>query len=247
MFCFRKHHIKITMRKRIYKRLTAGLLCVVLLFADTTSMMKLRASSIDSDAGQIAALEASGEESATNEEAVIEGGAKEETTEENTEEKAEELPAEKPEEEITESDTTNEPDGKEENIGAETEVPEEVTEEEEQPGEELPKEDISKEEQTEDEEQPEEGTENADQKEEETEEEEQPAEENAEEVSETEGEEVPTAAGDIASGNINEKYGQMSWVIDVDGKLTVRELEIILLRQLSGLLGFNIKILLRVL
>ena len=73
MFCFRKHHIKITMRKRIYKRLTAGLLCVVLLFADTTSMMKLRASSIDSDAGQIAALEASGEESATNEEAVIEG------------------------------------------------------------------------------------------------------------------------------------------------------------------------------
>ena len=202
MFCFRKHHIKITMRKRIYKRLTAGLLCVVLLFADTTSMMKLRASSIDS---------------------------------------------EKPEEEITESDTTNEPDGKEENIGAETEVPEEVTEEEEQPGEELPKEDISKEEQTEDEEQPEEGTENADQKEEETEEEEQPAEENAEEVSETEGEEVPTAAGDIASGNINEKYGQMSWVIDVDGKLTVRELEIILLRQLSGLLGFNIKILLRVL
>ena len=58
---------------------------------------------------------------------------------------------------------------------------------------------------------------------------------------------MPTAAGDIASGNINEKYGQMSWVIDVDGKLTVRELEIILLRQLSGLLGFNIKILLRVL
>lgn len=56
------------------------------LFADTTSV-KLRASSIDSDAGQIAALEASGEESATNEEAVIEG-AKEKTTEENTEEKA---------------------------------------------------------------------------------------------------------------------------------------------------------------
>lgn len=239
MFCFRKHHIKITMRKRIYKRLATGLLCAALLFADTTSM-KLRASSIDSDAGQIAALEASGEEGATNEEAVLEG-AKEETTEENTEEKAEELPAEKTEEEITESDTTNEPGGKEENIGAETEEPEEVTEEEEQPGEELPKEDISKEEQTENEEQPEEGTENADQKEE-TEEEEQPAEENDEEVSETEGEEVPTesvsentievemdadsavpaAAGDIASGNINEKYGQMSWVIDADGKLTVR-------------------------
>lgn len=228
------------MRKRIYARIVAGLLCGTLLFTDMTST-GVQASSTGADEGQAVALTELDDESGTNDIAAVEEK-KEETTEENTEEKAEEeaLPAEKTEGETAESDTTKETDGK--NIGAETEKPEEMPTEEEPSEEELLKEDISKEEQTEEEERPEEGTENADQKEEETEEEEQPAKENDEEISEPEGEEVPresvsentievemdadsvvpAAAGDIASGSINEKYGQMSWVIDADGKLTVR-------------------------
>lgn len=231
MFDFWKHHIKETMRKRIFARITAGLLCGALLFTDAASI-GVRASSSDTDMEQTVALTESDNEDVTSDPSV-DDEEKETKKEETTEEKAEETSGEeKLEEETTGSESTEEgetegADEKEENPGTETEQPEEPPKEEEPSEEELPKEDIPQEEQTQEpEEETEENTEKPGQTEDEPEGEtvavEESVSENATAEIDAVADSVVMAEGDIASGEINEDYGHIAWVINADGKLTVR-------------------------
>lgn len=230
MFDFCKHHIKATMRKRIFARITAGLLCGALFFTDAASM-GVRAAASDADAEQPVALTESDNEDVTNDSSV-DDEEKEAKKEETTEEKAEETSGEeKSEEETTGSESTEEgetegADEKEENPGTETEQPEEPPKEEEPSEEELPKEDIPQEEQTEESgeepEETEEKTENPGQTEDVPEGEDAAVEESVSENATAEidavADSVVMADGDIASGS----YGNITWVIDANGKLTVR-------------------------
>lgn len=209
------------MRKKIYARLVAGLLCGALLCTDA-SMMGVTAASIDLGAGTTVALTKQENEAKENDTSVIDV-----EKEGETEKKPEE---ETPSSEGTGTESKEEADGKEENPGTETEQPVE------QPKEETGEQDNS-----------EEDTEKSDSEKdrpegetvpvEEEEEEEQATEEDLAEESVSENtleenvaEEDELEAGavvmaseeNIASGEINESYGHITWVIDASGKLTVR-------------------------
>lgn len=223
------------MRKRIYARLVAGLLCGALLCTDA-SMMGVTAASIDSGVGTTVSLTKQENEDKENDTSVIDvekKGEKEKKPEEET-----------PSSEGTGTEPQKESDGKEENPGTETEQPVEQPKEETPSGEELSKEDTSKEEETGEQDNSEDDTEKPVQDEsegetvpvEEEQEEEQATEEDLAEESVSENtleedvsEEDELGAGavvmaseeNIASGEINESYGHITWVIDANGKLTV--------------------------
>lgn len=230
-----KHHIEITMRKRVYVRIVAGLLCGALLFTDAASI-GVQASSYDTDAGQTEALTASIDEDETNDTTVVD-----EEKEDKSEEKVgeETSPAEKSEEDTTGSETTEE--GETEDSDGKEEKPEDQTKEETLPKEDQPKEEIPEGKETEEQEDVEKPGQTEDEPEGET----TPIEEeNEEQISEDEpvesvsentteddviGDEnleadavVMAAAGDIASGEIDEDYGHMTWVITEKGKLVVK-------------------------
>lgn len=216
------------MEKRIYAKLIAGLLCGALLFTDAASL-GVRASSNDADAGQAVALTESGKENDADDAAIVDKEKDEKTGEET-------LPEEKSGEETTETGPAEEPDNKGENSGTETDKPEKQ-----------PQEDIPQKEQSGDQEKTEDDTEKLGQDEDESDGETAPAKEEHGEEQLPEAKEAPTesvsentveddvtvedelgadagvmaAAGDIASGKVNESYGQISWVIDANGKLTV--------------------------
>lgn len=213
------------MRKRVYVRIVAGLLCSVLLFTDAASI-GVQASSYDTDAGQTEALTASIDEDETNDTTVVD-----EEKEDKSEEKVgeETSPAEKSEEDTTGSETTEEgetedSDGKEEK--PEDQTKEETLPEEDQPKEEIPEgketeeqEDVEKPGQTEDE--PEGETTPIEEEDGEQISEDEPVEsvsENTAEDEVIENDAVVMAVGDIASGS----YGNITWVIDANGKLTVK-------------------------
>lgn len=213
------------MKKRIYAKLMVGLLCGALLFTDAASL-GVRASSNNADAGQAVALTESGDENDTGDATVVDKEKDEKTGEET-------LPEEKSGEETTETEPTEEPDNEGENSGTETDKPEEPS-----------KEDIPQKEQEGDQEKTEDDTEKPGQDEDESEGETVPAKEGHGEGQLPEEEDVPTesvsentleedvseedvlgadavvmaAAGDIASGS----YENITWVIDANGKLTVR-------------------------
>lgn len=224
------------MRKRVYSRIVAGLLCGALLFTDTASI-GVQASSYDADAGQTTILTASDDETGIDD-ITDDGEEKEDKSDEKTGEET--LLTEKSEEDTTGSETTEEesedPDEKEEDPETgeqqEDQPKEDSPSEEEQPKVDIPEEketgeqdDTDKPGQTEDD--PEGETAPVEEEDEEQISEDEPVESVSENTMEDDVPEdetleadamVLTATGDIASGS----YGNITWVIDANGKLTVR-------------------------